>query len=69
MTEEEILIERLHDLHRAYEVRARPLIDRLVYLQGLKPPPPIVMPPLTSEQVATLLAKFPDALLKNMLPP
>ncbi len=38
---EDMLRQQLSDLQRSYEKSARPIIDRLVALQNLKPPPPL----------------------------
>ena len=37
MTEEEILLNQLASLHREYQERAQPIIDRITSIRALKP--------------------------------
>ena len=43
MTEKEFLYAELALLREAYEIRSKPLIDRLIALEKLEPTPPAVM--------------------------
>lgn len=40
MTEEQYLYAQLAELRRSYEKAAKPIVDRLVYLKSIEPPPP-----------------------------
>jgi len=53
------LRQQLHELHLEYRDRAKPLVDALVGLEGLKPPRPIFLP--VGEVPEQVLALIRDA--------